>query len=409
MWVILDGGKHIATGCPERDAGPAQQFLADYITRKYQPQRKVRAVDAIAVADVLMIYVNDIGAKNSDPKKFAARIRRLGAFWGARTLGDVSAETCRAYESERGASASARRELEDLRAAINHHEKQGFHREIVKVTLPAKGASRDRWLTREEAARMIWACWRHREVQTIHRGAMKGIQVETAKRPLKHIARFILIALYTGTRAGAVSTASPNRMEGRSYVDLDAGVFHRLAIGKAVTNKRQPPVRLPNRLLAHLRRWARLEPGMGHFVEFRGKPVKSIKTGFRRVLEVAAIDGEDGKVMPHTFRHTAATWLMQQGTPVWEAAGFLGMSEKTLRDVYGHHHPDFQIQAAEALGYGRVVSLAQSLARHEAAKEKMKEKLGGPTRTRTWNQIVMSESVCRKTRRKPPQTPPVFQ
>ena len=25
---------------------------------------------------------------------------------------------------------------------------------------------------------------------------------------------------------------------------------------------------------------------------------------------------------------------------MWEAAGFLGMSEKTLRDTYGHHHPD---------------------------------------------------------------------
>ena len=32
---------------------------------------------------------------------------------------------------------------------------------------------------------------------------------------------------------------------------------------------------------------------------------------------------------------------MQIGVSTWDAAGFLGMSEKTLRDVYGHHHPDF--------------------------------------------------------------------
>jgi len=32
---------------------------------------------------------------------------------------------------------------------------------------------------------------------------------------------------------------------------------------------------------------------------------------------------------------------MQVGVNTWEAAGFLGMSEKTLRDVYGHHHPDY--------------------------------------------------------------------
>ena len=35
---------------------------------------------------------------------------------------------------------------------------------------------------------------------------------------------------------------------------------------------------------------------------------------------------------------------------MWEAAGFLGMSEKTLRDTYGHHHPDHLKGAAEGIG-----------------------------------------------------------
>jgi hypothetical protein len=48
---------------------------------------------------------------------------------------------------------------------------------------------------------------------------------------------------------------------------------------------------------------------------------------------------------------------------MWEAAGFLGMSEKTLRDTYGHHHPDHLRGAADAIGsrpaskVGLVVSL----------------------------------------------------
>jgi len=46
------------------------------------------------------------------------------------------------------------------------------------------------------------------------------------------------------------------------------------------------------------------------------------------------------------LRHMAATWLMQNGVEIWEAAGFLGMSEQILRNVYGHHHPDFQKKAA---------------------------------------------------------------
>lgn len=31
------------------------------------------------------------------------------------------------------------------------------------------------------------------------------------------------------------------------------------------------------------------------------------------------------------------------------AAGFLGMSEKTLREVYDHHHPDHQTEAANRI------------------------------------------------------------
>jgi hypothetical protein len=38
--------------------------------------------------------------------------------------------------------------------------------------------------------------------------------------------------------------------------------------------------------------------------------------------------------------------MMQAGVPIWEAAGFLGMSTKTLERVYGHHAPDHQERAA---------------------------------------------------------------
>jgi len=44
--------------------------------------------------------------------------------------------------------------------------------------------------------------------------------------------------------------------------------------------------------------------------------------------------------LPHVLRHTAATWLMQAGTDVWEAAGYLGMTIEMLSQRYGHHHPD---------------------------------------------------------------------
>jgi integrase len=142
-----------------------------------------------------------------------------------------------------------------FRAAINHHAKEGFHRGVVRVSLPPKGDARDRWLKRGEAAALIWHSWRYREKQTVNSGMSKGDPVKSQRRPLRHIARFILIGLYTETRAGAIASASPYAEPGRSHVDLERGILYRKPIGKRATKKRQTSAPIPPRLLAHLRRW----------------------------------------------------------------------------------------------------------------------------------------------------------
>jgi integrase len=121
---------------------------------------------------------------------------------------------------------------------------------------------------------------------------------------------------------------------------------HRRAQGSRVTKKRQPPVRLPDRLLAHLRRWERLGIARHAVVEWNGKPVESVRKGFAAAV---AAGGLDAKITPHALRHTAATWMMQNGVDIWQAAGFLGMTIEMLQDRYGHHHPDFQHDAAASV------------------------------------------------------------
>ena len=364
VWIIKDGDRHIATGCiasPSEAKPPAkaEQALADYIARKYQPKRRRQDIEDIDCADVLSIYLTDIGDPG-DQLEIDARIDRLNEFWGDRKLSEVNAQTCAAYVKHRDNRGGARRDLETFRAAINHHAKEGFHRGTVRLSLPPKGEARDRWLTRKEAAALIWHCWRHREKQTIHSGASKGGLVSTDRRPLKHIARFILIGLYTGTRAGAIASASPYAEPGRSYVDLERGIFYRKPIGKRATKKRQTPAPIPPRLLAHLRRWKDRKLIATCFVEFNGKPVASVKKGFKTAVGLA---GLPGKVTPHTLRHTAATWLMQRGVPIWEAAGFLGMSAEVLQNTYGHHHPDYLQGAASAITQKeRYVSVAKTVA-----------------------------------------------
>jgi integrase len=120
----------------------------------------------------------------------------------------------------------------------------------------------------------------------------------------------------------------------------------------------QLPVPIPPRLLAHIRRSVSQGIVQNFIVEWIGAPVKSVKTAFKRAVELAGIEG---KVSPHVLRHTAACWLLQAGVDTWEAAGFLGMSVEMLDRVYGHHHPDHLKSAARLIGYRRQ-SLAISLA-----------------------------------------------
>jgi integrase len=104
-------------------------------------------------------------------------------------------------------------------------------------------------------------------------------------------------------------------------------------------------VRLGRKLLAHLRRWKRIDGGHCKWVvHYDGKPIDDPHTTWRKAIAAAGL-GRD--VTPHVLRHTRATWLMRQGVPLWEAAGHLGMSARVLDRVYGHHAPDHQGRAAD--------------------------------------------------------------
>jgi integrase len=339
VYVIRDGPTKRSTGFGESEIEQAQRALAEYLTARYEPSRvRDRDPASIKIADVISIYADDVAVRHARPKESATRLKNLLDFFGEQTLIDINKRTCAAYVAHRGSEAAARRELEDLRAAIRYHWSSGYCTALTPVALPRRSPSRDRWLTRQEAARLLRAAWRLRE---------KQFGLPTDRPVAHHVARFVLIGLYTGTRAGAICRAAFEPGPGRAWIDLERGVFYRRAAGQRETRKRQPPVRLPSRLLVHLRRWHRLGLARRAVVEWNGEPVKRISKAFRSVREAAGL-GPD--VVPHTLRHTAACWLAQAGVSIWEAAGFLGMTAETFERVYGHHHPDYQVEASEAVG-----------------------------------------------------------
>lgn len=172
-WLIKDSGRQFSTGCGEGDREEAERRLAAHIAAKYAPARREHDLSEIRLADVINIYLADVAPGQAKPERAAERAERLLDFFGSMTLDQINGAKCREYSASRigkgrsnkGKGGGAKRDLEDLRAAINHHQAEGLHRGTVRVVLPERGQARQRWLTRDEAAHLLWTCWRTREIQ----------------------------------------------------------------------------------------------------------------------------------------------------------------------------------------------------------------------------------------------------
>lgn len=355
-YYIRDGGRQISIGSGITDIREAQEkFDAYRAEQRAQPRQKDGDPAQVKIVDVLSFYgkTKCIEGKMVRWEETLTRLENLSLYIGGdMTVSQINGDYCRKYADATDKKVYARHHLEDLRAALNHYRKEGYITSVPGIVLPDKPEPRERWLTRSEAAKLILTAWRMRQT-------WKGQASD--RRTGKHLARYLLVALYTGTRSGAVCGAAIRPTPGSAYVDLDNGVYYRRPAGKKETKKRQPPIRLPDRLMVHLRRWrdCAADPindpngpriSQNYLVEWNGEPVLSVKKSFRSACDKAGL-GEE--VIPHTLRHTTATWLMQAGTDPYQAAGFLGMTYEVLMDVYGHHHPDFQADAANAISRKR--------------------------------------------------------
>ena len=282
----------------------------------------------MTVDEVLDIYGREHAPTVKDPQRIGYAIGALLPILGSLTAGSITGAVCRRYGKARDkAPGTIRRELGVLQAGLNYCHAEGYLTAAPKVRLPAKPEPRDRWLPRDEAARLLRAAYRNPKA--------------------RHLARFILVALYTGTRSDAILRLRymPNTEGG--WVDTRAGTMHRRGVGVAETKKRQPTIPIPRQLLGHLRRWEK--NGTRYVIEVDGQRVGSVKTAWRTALGEAGI----AHCTRHDLRHTAITWAMQRGIDKWSVCGYFGITLDMLERVYGHHHPDHLRGAVEAMGRRR--------------------------------------------------------
>lgn len=346
-WIIRDGNHFERTGCSERDRGRADRRLARYIDRKYRQERRETKPENLVIAELLAAYGLERGPKLMSPRRAGFAIQKLLPFWGARPLTDVNRRNCVEYAERRGVEAGTiRRELGVLSAAIRYwHKSYGPLEAIPVVTVPDMPLARQDFLTRSEAAWMLAGAlgFYRRTWSVIETGEECVEWRRDPARINRHLARFIVLGLYTGTRSGAVKALQWERNTEGGFIDFAAGIMHRAADGELQTKKRKPPVKLGRRPLAHLRRWRRIST-CPYVVDYGGGKIEDLRTAWASMEDLAQLGRH---VTPHILRHTRATWLMQAKTDKWEAAGHLGMSLATLERVYGHHSPDWQAHAAE--------------------------------------------------------------
>jgi hypothetical protein len=133
----------------------------------------------------------------------------------------------------------------------------------VPVDLPAKAQPRERWLTRSEAARLLLGALDFKLARSPHfHSSNAGEKIDIGRineinqwriigRPgerNRHVARFILLGLYTGTRHDAILGLGWLPQIDGGHVDLEQGLIYRRGAGERVTKKRRPPVPIDERL-----------------------------------------------------------------------------------------------------------------------------------------------------------------
>jgi integrase len=300
----------------------ADRNEAEAILAAFRLVKADRPVADLTVPQVLDWYWDNHGHSRMRPQNIDLAMRYLKPFFGATLALDLSLDMQEHYVAHRrdagAGDESIRRDLDVLSAALKRavkYKKLDHAPPIYRIT-PAP--PRERWLTRSEAARLLWR--------------MRG------KRQA-HLRLFTRLALYTGARTGAILDLTWDR------VHFDTGLIDFRVPGRRVTKKRRtvaPMTRKLRRMLAHAKTHARSD----HVVSWGGDRVDRVAKGCIAHAEAAGIKG----FSPHVLRHTFASWAVQRRVPIFTVGKVLGQTVASTTERYAKLAPDDVLDAMERAG-----------------------------------------------------------
>jgi len=284
----------------------------------------VQASSAETIEELWNRYIADREMDGKGMEVFRHNWKALSPRFGTLKPEEVHADYCRAYARERfalgRAQATVWTELVRLRACLQWAFKKGLVSRIPDVWVPSKGEARQRVLNADEVARLLDGC------------------------ASPHVRLFMLLAIASGGRHTAILELTWNRVD-----------FERGQIDLRRPTKRDPMSKRGQKgravvAMNNLLRAALSEAQRGaltdHVIEWDGRPLKSIKKAFRAACARAGLDD----VTPHTFRHSAATWLTEADIPLEQVARFMGHRHvSTTEGTYSKPAAHYLDAAAKAV------------------------------------------------------------
>lgn len=374
-WYIIDGKRQISLGLawsPEDPKGAkADLMLADYKLNKARgpaPTAPAATAGEILIDDILDHFEaanpEKAGATEAEMRQrtnLMFSISALRGYWCGKYLSDVTVASSVDYRNKRTGrrwknqtketdpskirvtgTQSARRELELLNAAIKLYARENDLTAIRQAEIPAKSPPRKDWLSYDEVARLLLACrgrtWDHETDDWVRDGRGRVlVKSPYTRRRRAGIARFILLAAWTGTRHDSVLRLRWHQNDSTGYVSRDLKTVFRKGDQETDTSKSRTPCRVPAHLHAHLRRWFKNDEkrnllNVVHQQNGTGYSAY-IQVTFKQIVIDAGLD--PNRITPHTLRHTCAHWMKNEGVPIWIAADYLGMTVDTLEKIYG--------------------------------------------------------------------------
>jgi integrase len=307
---LFEASKYRTRSTGSRDRAVAEQVLAHALIEQARP--KLPASPTVAsVLDAWLAHKARIGQREVT-SKVGTLTRQLGWL----TIADYRPAHTRSYIAARRedgrANGTIRAELGILSAALRWAASEQLipAAPIIKHNLSSE--PRGRWLTHDEAKRLLAACRR------------------------SHVRLFVLLGLHTGARTGAMLELTWDRVD-----------FERRLVNYGVKTGGKPRSVVPiNDTLLLALAEAREAATTNYVIEWGGQRVGKIRDTFYATAKRAGLED----CYPHCLRATAGHWLMQAGSSIEEVAAVLGhRSIATTYRVYARLYPEHLRAAVKRL------------------------------------------------------------